>query len=324
MTTNLGKKIREIGQKVLIDESEAIKSLINTIGEEFENLVEYILNTPSKVLISGIGKSAIIAQKIVATLNSTGTTAVFMHAADALHGDLGLLEKTDIVIFISKSGNTPELKVLVPLLSGKCHKIAAIVSDTQSYLAKTADILINAHVSKEACPLDLAPTSSTTVALAIGDALAMALLTARSFTAEDFASFHPGGSLGKKLYLKVSDLSSQHEMPAVHEEADIKQVILEISKKRLGATAVLDSQKNVKGIITDGDLRRMLYDYKDFLHLKAIDIASTQPKTIKFDDYAINALNKMREHAISQLLVTQHGKAVGFIHMHDLLREGIV
>jgi len=322
--TKVEKNIIDTAKKVLLDESEAIKSLINTIDSGFEEVVNVILGSRGKVVLSGIGKSAIIAQKITATLNSTGQQAVFMHATDAVHGDLGIIDDEDVVIILSKSGNTPELKVLVPLIRRLPNRLVAMVSDTGSFLAKNSDYVLNAHVDREACPLNLAPTTSTTVSLALGDALAVCLLEARGFSNRDFARFHPGGALGKKLYLKVSDIYPQNEVPVVSEQASMEDVILEMTSRRLGTTAVVDSAKRLSGIITDGDLRRKLKEKKDIFTLKAIDLMSRNPKVISKDEYAVNALNKMQELSITQLVVEENGKVLGFIHLHDLLREGLV
>lgn len=304
-------------------ESKAIESLISTIDEQFSAAVETILNSSGRLVISGIGKSAIIAQKIVATMNSTGQPAVFMHAADAIHGDLGMIQPNDIVLLISKSGNTPEVKVLLPLLKRLGNKLIALVSDTSSALAAQSDFVLNAHVEKEACPLNLAPTTSTTVALAVGDALAVCLLEARQFSTQDFAKFHPGGNLGKRLYLKVSDIYPQHELPVISEEATVREIIVEISSKRLGATAVSNAAGNLSGIITDGDLRRMLNKYADFSDLNAKAIMSKNPQTIEPEAYAIAALQVMQERSITQLIVSENGKPLGFVHLHDLLKEGL-
>ncbi|WP_367915014.1 SIS domain-containing protein [Leadbetterella sp. DM7] len=322
--TKVEKNIIDTAKKVLLDESEAIKSLINTIDSGFEEVVNVILGSRGKVVLSGIGKSAIIAQKITATLNSTGQQAVFMHATDAVHGDLGIIDDEDVVIILSKSGNTPELKVLVPLIRRLPNRLVAMVSDTSSFLAKNSDYVLNAHVDREACPLNLAPTTSTTVSLALGDALAVCLLEARGFSNRDFARFHPGGALGKKLYLKVSDIYPQNEVPVVSEQASMEDVILEMTSRRLGTTAVVDSAGRLSGIITDGDLRRKLKEKKDIFTLKAIDLMSRNPKVISKDEYAVNALNKMQELSITQLVVEENEKVLGFIHLHDLLREGLV
>ena len=325
MKTKLEKKIQSVAKKVLQDEAEAILSLKNHIDEQFEACVEAILVCEGRLVITGIGKSAIIAQKIVATLNSTGTPAIFMHAADAIHGDLGMIQGDDIVLCISKSGDTPEIKILVPLLKRYGNRLIAMVSNISSYLAKNADFVLNAHVEREACPLNLAPTTSTTAALALGDALAMCLLEGRDFTSKDFAKYHPGGSLGKKLYLKVRDIFPQNAVPKVTESADIQTVILEMTSKRLGATAVVNDENELLGIVTDGDLRRMLKNnQQEFSILQAKDIMNPSPKVISADEYAANALAVMQEKNITQLVVVDNNKVEGFIHLHDLLREGLV
>jgi arabinose-5-phosphate isomerase len=322
--TKVEKKIIETAKKVLLDESEAIKSLISTIDESFVKVVQKILEAKGKVVLSGIGKSGIIAQKISATLNSTGQQSVFMHATDAVHGDLGIIDDNDVIIILSKSGNTPELKVLVPLIKRLPNVLVAMVSDLDSFLAKNSDYVLNAHVDQEACPMNLAPTTSTTVSLAIGDALAVCLLEARGFTNRDFAKYHPGGSLGKKLYLKVSDIYPNNEVPTVLETASMEEVIMEISSKRLGTTAVVNEDKLLVGVITDGDLRRKLREKIDIFALNAKDIMSLNPKTIAKNEYAVNALNKMQELSITQLVVEEKGEVLGFVHLHDLLKEGLV
>jgi arabinose-5-phosphate isomerase len=325
--TKLEKKIQSVAKKVLQDEAEAILSLKNYIDEQFEACINAILVCKGRLVVTGIGKSAIIAQKIVATFNSTGTPAVFMHAADAIHGDLGMIQEADMVLCISKSGDTPEIKVLVPLLKRYGNRLIAMVSNISSYLAQNADFVLNAHVEREACPLNLAPTTSTTAALALGDALAMCLLEGRDFTSKDFAKFHPGGSLGKKLYLKVRDIFPQNAVPKVAENADIQTVILEMTSKRLGATAVVNEEDELLGIITDGDLRRMLNaarSQQEFSVLRAKDIMNVSPKVISADEYAANALAVMQEKNITQLVVVNNKKVEGFIHLHDLLREGLV
>lgn len=324
METKIEKNIIEIAKKVLTDESEAIKSLISTIDVRFEQIVYAILASKGKIVLTGIGKSAIIAQKISATLNSTGQKAVFMHATDAMHGDLGIIDSEDIIIFLSKSGNTPEIKVLMPLLKRLGNKIIALVSNIESYLAKNSDFIINAHVDSEACPLNLAPTTSTTVALALGDALAVCLLEARDFSKKEFARFHPGGSLGKKLYLRVSDIYPNNALPKVLETTEIQSVILEMTTKRLGSTAVVNSNDELVGIITDGDLRRMLKNGIEFSTLKARDIMGNSPKIIEPDEFAVNALLKMQDLNITQLVVTEGKTVLGFVHLHDLLKEGLI
>ena len=321
---NVAKNIRTIARDVLLNESKAIENLINFIDSDFEACVRYIFQSKGRVVITGIGKSAIIANKIVATLNSTGTPALFMHAADAIHGDLGMIQHEDIVICISKSGNTPEIKVLVPLLKRRGSKLVALVSNINSYLAQQADFVLNATISEEACPHNLAPTTSTTVHLAMGDALAVCLLELRNFSSQDFAQYHPGGSLGKQLYLKVEDIFVQHELPLVRLETPLKDVIIEISSKRLGATAVVDDQMRLLGIVTDGDLRRMLQKETNLAQLTAADIMTKTPKTINRDEFAVLALQIMQQNNITQLVVKDGEKVAGFVHLHDLLKEGIV
>lgn len=321
---NLAKNIRNTATRVLQNEANAILNLIEGLDGDFDACVERILHSKGRVVITGVGKSAIIANKIVATLNSTGTPALFMHAGDAIHGDLGMIQEADIVLCISKSGNTPEIKVLVPLLKKLGSNLVAMVSNTNSYLAEQADFVLNATIGEEACPHNLAPTTSTTAHLALGDALAVCLLEARGFTSDDFAKYHPGGSLGKQLYLKVGDVLSKGIVPIVIEDAGISEVIIEISGKRLGATAVNDAEGNLTGIITDGDLRRMLGKTLDIQALKAKDIMTINPKTISKDEYAIRALNQMRNFNITQLVAMDGGKIAGFVHIHDLMKEGIV
>ncbi|MDO9187863.1 MAG: KpsF/GutQ family sugar-phosphate isomerase [Bacteroidia bacterium] len=316
-------KIIELAKSTLTIEADSIRNLLNYINNDFVACVQLIYESKGRVVVTGIGKSAIIAQKIVATFNSTGTPAIFMHAADAIHGDLGTLQQDDIVICISKSGNTPEIKVLVPLLKIGGNKLIALVGNIESYLAKQADYILNSTVEKEACPNNLAPTSSTTAQLAMGDALAVCLLDYRGFSSKDFAKYHPGGALGKKLYLKVSDISSQNQTPQVKPDDSIKAVILEISSKRLGATAVIDNGDLV-GVITDGDLRRMLEKSDSISDLKASDIMNKTPKRIDADELAINAMLLLEQNNITQLIVTDKGKYHGFVHLHDLLKEGII
>ncbi|GEO03070.1 D-arabinose 5-phosphate isomerase [Adhaeribacter aerolatus] len=319
------KNIKLIAKNVLQQEATAIQRLVNFIDDDFEACAEAILNTRGRVVITGIGKSAHIAAKIVATLNSTGTPALFMHAADAIHGDIGMIQPEDFVICISKSGNTPEVKVLVPLLKRKGSKLAALVGNPTSYLAQQADYILNASVEKEACPHNLAPTSSTTAALALGDALAVCLLETRDFSSRDFANLHPGGSLGKQLYLRVTDIYTQNAAPAVTETAALKEIIIEISSKRLGATAVLtEDTGRLTGIITDGDLRRMLNKYDSLQTIQASDIMTAAPLTIDADEYATAALEIMQKRNITQLIVTKSGNFAGFVHLHDLLKEGLI
>ena len=318
------KNIRSLAVGTLLKEAKALENLTNCIDADFEACVNEIHHSKGRVVVTGVGKSAIIANKLVATLNSTGTPALFMHAADAIHGDLGMVQSEDIIICISKSGNTPEIKVLTPLLKRRGAKLVALVSNTNSYLAQQADFVLNATIDEEACPNNLAPTTSTTAHMAMGDALAVCLLELRNFTSEDFARFHPGGSLGKQLYLKVDDIYPSHALPMVQPEATIKDVIIEISSKRLGAAAVCGQDRNLMGIITDGDLRRMLEKHTDLSALKASEIMTKNPRTIERGEFAVRALEIMQTNNITQLVVTDQGKVAGFIHLHDLLKEGIV
>ena len=317
-------EIIEIGKQAIKHEAKSITLLENFINEDFAESVKEIFNSKGRVIITGIGKSANISQKIVATLNSTGTPAIFMHAADAIHGDLGIVQENDIVICISKSGNTPEIKVLIPLLKSRNNKLIAIVSNTESFLAKHSDLVLKAYVESEACPNNLAPTSSTTAQLVMGDALAIALLDYRKFSSDDFAKYHPGGSLGKKLYLRVSDLFRQNEKPIVRENDSIDKVILEITTKRLGATVVLSEDDKIKGIITDGDLRRMLFSGKDSKLMTAKDIMGANPKVIQGNELAVSAFNLMEQNSITQLIVIDRDTYLGIVHIHDILKEGIV
>ncbi|HKL07685.1 MAG TPA: KpsF/GutQ family sugar-phosphate isomerase [Bacteroidales bacterium] len=316
--------IKNLAIKTILQEAESIKKLAGYIDNDFEKIVQLIYNSNGRVVVTGIGKSANIANKIVASLNSTGTPSIFMHAADAIHGDLGMIQKDDVIICISKSGNTPEIKVLVPIIKSRGNILIGMVSSTDSFLAKQADYVLKSTVDKEACPNNLAPTSSTTAQLVIGDALAVCLLEYRGFSSEDFAKVHPGGALGKKLYMRVSDLYKNNESPKVFMNEDIKNVIVEISSKRLGATAVLDENNQLKGIITDGDIRRMLQKFNTFEKLTAKDIMSPNPKTISKDELAINAFNLMESNSITQLIVVQKEKYLGMVHLHDILKEGIV
>lgn len=320
----LVKNIQSTAKKVLQEEAEAIQKIIDKIDSDFESCVNHLLNSRGRFVITGIGKSAIIAQKIVATLNSTGTPALFMHAADAIHGDLGMIQDGDTVMCISKSGDTPEIKVLVPLIKRTGVKLIAMVSNPQSYLGKNADFILHALAEREADLLNLAPTTSTTVALALGDALAVCLLECRGFSSTDFAKYHPGGALGKKLYLKVSDIYPNHELPIVQFNTSIKDAIVEISSKRLGATAVVNADGTLAGIITDGDVRRMLNKYEVLTGLEAKDIMTPNPKTIEPDAYATEALQVMQEKNITSLVVLENHKPIGFVHLHDLLKEGLV
>jgi len=317
------ESIIEAGINTLQLESQAIFGLIKYINDDFVNAVNLIIATDGRVVVTGIGKSAIIAQKIVATFNSTGTPAVFMHAADAVHGDLGMIQKNDIVICISKSGNTPEIKVLSPLLKQAGNTLIGMVGQLDSTLAHHSDFILNTTVEKEACPHNLAPTTSTSAQLAMGDALAMALLHAREFNKDDFAKYHPGGSLGKKLYLKAADLAVRNEKPSISAHAPIKDVIIEISQNRLGVVVVIENDA-ILGVITDGDIRRMLEKHTNLAEIKAQDIMNKYPKKIDEADLAINALEIIKHNNITQLLVTQGDKYFGIIHLHDLLQEGII
>jgi len=316
--------IKQLAIQTIKTEAGAIEKLASYIDDDFEKCVSLIFNAKGRVIVSGIGKSAIIASKIVATLNSTGTPAIFMHAADAIHGDLGIIQPDDVIICLSKSGNTPEIKVLIPLIRNLGNKIVAIVSSTDSYLAQKADLVLKATVDKEACPNNLAPTSSTTAQLVIGDALAVCLLKVRGFSPDDFARVHPGGSLGKKLYMRVSDIYVKENPPKVNPEDKIRTIIMEMTSKRMGATAVVDSSNCVDGIITDGDLRRMLQKNEKIESLTAKDIMTVNPKSIDKKELAINAYNTMESYKITQLIVTDNKKYAGMIHLHDILREGII
>lgn len=320
---NEQNRIIAVAKKTIETESKAILHLAELVDHEFANAVECIYQSKGRVIITGIGKSAIIATKIVATLNSTGTPAIFMHAADAIHGDLGTIQENDTVICISKSGNTPEIKVLVPLIKAIGNKLIGITSQKQSFLGQQADYILNAYVEKEACPNNLAPTTSTTAQLVIGDALAMCLLELRGFSSKDFAKFHPGGSLGKKLYLRVSDLTSLNEKPQVHPDTNVKEVIVEITEKLLGVTAVVEND-SIVGIITDGDLRRMLTKVDNFIGLTAKDIMSKDPKLISNDAMAVEAMELMDKHGITQLLAEENGQYSGVVHIHNLTKEGII
>jgi arabinose-5-phosphate isomerase len=317
------KAILTTAKKTMITESDAIAHLSTLLDDQFASTVNCIYESVGRVVITGIGKSAIIASKIVATLNSTGTPAIFMHAADAIHGDLGTIQKDDVVICISKSGNTPEIKMLVPLIKLGNNKLIGMCGNLDSFLAENADFVLNTFVKKEACPNNLAPTTSTTAQLVMGDALAICLLELRGFSSQDFAKYHPGGTLGKKLYLRVSDIVGNNLKPQVGVDADVKQVIIEISEKMLGVTAVMSNDKIV-GIITDGDIRRMLNKYENINGLKAKDIMTTNPKTIGADVLAIKALKKMRSNSLSQLLAVDGEDYVGVVHLHNLINEGIL
>ena len=317
------KSIKKIAIRTIIEEGEAIADLVNSINDDFVKCVELILHSKGRVIVTGIGKSAIIGAKLVASLNSTGTPSIFMHAADAIHGDLGTVQKEDIIVCLSKSGETSEIKILIPLLKLYGSSLIAIVGNPHSYLAKQADYILDTMVKKEACPNNLAPTSSTTAQMVMGDALTVCLLECRGFTTSDFAKLHPGGALGKQLYLRVADLYINNQAPKVQLSDSIKTIILEISSKRLGATAVLDHGQ-LKGIITDGDLRRMLEKTTDFEKITAGDIMTISPKTVDPNTLVVTALSIMRKNNITQLLVTDKDRYLGVLHLHDILKEGII
>lgn len=325
MSTLSAIDIKSVALRTIGLEAEAIASLQTMVNDDFERAVKAIYETKGRVVISGIGKSALIAQKLVATLNSTGTPAVFLHAADAIHGDLGMIQQDDVVMIISKSGESPEIKVLVPLVKNFGNTLIGMVGNTASFLARQSGIVLNTTVSQEACPNNLAPTSSTTAQLVMGDAIAVSLMELRGFSSEDFARFHPGGTLGKKLYLHVSDLYVNNEKPRVTETASLKEVIVEISRKRLGTTAVTDESNRLLGIITDGDLRRMLEKNIPLDSVTAKEIMTLNPKTITADALAVEALDRLRKFDINQLVVVSGDASyLGFIHLHDLIREGLI
>ncbi|WPY97879.1 KpsF/GutQ family sugar-phosphate isomerase [Christiangramia sp. OXR-203] len=319
----LSEQIISSAKETISNEAKAIANLENYIDEEFIKAVEVIYKSEGRVVVTGIGKSAIIANKIVATLNSTGTPSIFMHAADAIHGDLGIVQDNDVVICISKSGDSPEIKVLVPLIKNFHNVLIGLTGNKESFLGKQADYVLNSYVEKEACPNNLAPTTSTTAQMVIGDAIAVCLLNLKGFSSRDFAKYHPGGSLGKKLYLRVSDIVSQNMVPMVSAETDVANVIIEISEKMLGVTAVLENERII-GIITDGDIRRMLKDHGEINGLKARDIMSADPKTIEQDTLAVVAMEILEKNQISQLLAVENGKYTGVVHLHNLIREGIL
>ena len=314
--------IIEFGKEAIKLQSESIRNLVELVDDNFETAINLILNSKGRVVVTGIGKSAIIANKIVATLNSTGTPSIFMHAADAIHGDLGIIKKDDVIICISKSGNTPEIMDLVPFLKMTKNPLIAITGDTNSSLAKNSSVVLNSHVDVEICPNNLAPTNSTTAQLVIGDAIAATLVKIKGFTSNDFAKFHPGGSLGKKLYLKVNDLIDSTVKPMVSTDDDIKDVIIEISNKMLGITPVF-SKDTIVGVITDGDLRRTLLNNQEISKLKAKDIMSTNPQIIDSETLASEALEIMKKNKISQLIVTNNNSYFGVIHIQSLIKEGI-
>lgn len=310
-------------KKTILSESESIANLVQFLDDDFAKTAEIIYNSKGRLVVTGIGKSALIATKIVATLNSTGTPSMFLHAAEAIHGDLGMVQPGDVVICISKSGNSPEIKVLVPLLKRFGNVLIGMTANKNSFLGKESDFVLNAYVESEACPNNLAPTNSTTAQLVLGDALAVCLMEMRDFKSEDFAKYHPGGALGKKLLLRVGDMLDGTHKPEVAPESSIKAAIVEISEKRLGVTAVIENNKII-GIITDGDIRRMLNDRDNIAGVTAADIMTRNPKTIRSTDMAADALNTMENHAITQLVVADDGEYKGILHLHDILKEGIV
>jgi arabinose-5-phosphate isomerase len=316
--------LKDLAVSVIDKEAQAVKNLKPYIDDVFVEVINLIYSSKGRLVITGIGKSAIIGNKIVATLNSTGTPAIFMHAADAIHGDLGIIQPHDVVMCISKSGNTPEIKVLVPLINRMGNKLIAMVSNSESYLALHSDYIVRATVDAEACPNNLAPTSSTTTQLVMGDAIAVCLLKMRGFSQEDFAKYHPGGSLGKRLYLRVDDVFDKSVRPWVKEQESIQNTIINISQNRLGATAVLDCNENLLGIITDGDVRRMIEKGKPLDTLTARDIMSKNPKVIDRTELAVHAFGIMEKNKITSVVVMDDGKYAGLIHIHDVLREGIV
>lgn len=318
----MNDKIKKSALLAIENEIVSIEGIRKSVNDDFIDVVKAVFTSGGRVIITGIGKSAIIATKIVATLNSTGTPSIFMHAADAIHGDLGIIQKDDIVIIISKSGGTPEIKILIPLIKARGNILVGMVGNLDSYLAKQSNFILDTTVEREACPNNLAPTSSTTAQLVLGDAFAISLLELRGFTAADFAKMHPGGALGKRMFVRVGDLSIKNEVPKVDINESVTKVIIEISSKRLGATAVLENGK-LQGIITDGDIRRMLEKSPDFSELTAKDIFAGSPRTIGKDELVVNALSTMRENNITQLLVVNNEEYVGVIHLHDILNEGI-
>jgi arabinose-5-phosphate isomerase len=316
--------IRTTAIQTIRSEAGSVEALARFIDEGFEKTVGFIHESKGRIIISGIGKSAIVAQKIVATFNSTGTPALFMHAADAIHGDLGMIQQDDVVMILSNSGNSPEIKALVPLIKSFGNKLVGMVGNMQSYLASHADFLVNATVTSEACPNNLAPTNSTTAQMVMGDVLAVCLMNLKAFTEQDFARYHPGGNIGKRLYLRVEDMYKINPKPCVQLHTAVKEVITEISRNRLGCTAVLDEDKKLAGIITDGDVRRMLEQHDNISHLQAKDIYSGKPKTVQPQTLAIEALQLMKKHDITQLIVMDNTVYAGVLHLHDLLREGII
>ena len=319
----LKETILASARKTILSESDSIAKLSGLLTNDFANAVEAIFNCKGRLVVTGIGKSAIIAQKMVATFNSTGTPSLFLHAAEAIHGDLGMVQPQDITICISKSGNSPEIKALAPLLKRYNNILIGITGNLTSYLGKESHLVLNAFVDQESCPNNLAPTNSTTAQLVLGDALAVCLMELRNFKSEDFAQYHPGGALGKKLLLRVSDMLDTSHKPTVDYNATIKNVIFEISEKRLGVTAVVENEK-VIGIITDGDIRRMLNANDNFTHLSAKDIMTKNPKTVSYQAMVVDAFNILEDFSITQLVVLDNDKYVGILHIHDILKEGIV
>ncbi|MEI8097569.1 MAG: KpsF/GutQ family sugar-phosphate isomerase [Sediminibacterium sp.] len=320
----MNQSIQKTALRTIELEAASVAGLLTFINANFEKAINVIHASKGRLVISGIGKSAIVAQKIVATLNSTGTPALFMHAADAIHGDLGMIQEADIVLIISKSGESPEIKVLVPLIRNFGNTLIAMVGNMDSFLAKESAIVLNTTVSQEACPNNLAPTSSTTVQMVMGDVIAVCLMELNGFSQRDFAKYHPGGNLGKRLYLRVGELSKQNASPKVLASASLKEVIVEITQKRLGITAVVNEQNQIIGIITDGDLRRMLEKSSSLDQITANDILTLNPKTIGADNLAVEALEILRNNDISALLVADNNEYLGVLHLHDLVREGIV
>lgn len=320
----MNNNIPALALQTIETEASAILGLKAFINNDFEKIIQAIHEAKGRLIVSGIGKSAIVAQKIVATLNSTGTPSLFMHAADAIHGDLGMITSDDIVMLISKSGESPEIKVLIPLINNFGNLLIGMVGNTESFLAKQANLMLNTNVEKEACPNNLAPTSSTTAQMVMGDVLAVCLMKLNQFNNRDFAKFHPGGNLGKRLYLRVADLATANEKPWVLANATLKKVIVEITQNRMGVTAVVDENQQLIGIITDGDLRRMLEKTSDISTICASDILSIHPITVQPEALAVEALELLKKHDISQLIVAENGIYKGIIHIHDLIREGIV
>lgn len=317
------EKILASAKKTILSESEAIAKLVDFLSDDFAKAIEYILHSKGRLVVTGIGKSAIIAQKMVATFNSTGTPSLFLHAAEAIHGDLGMVQPEDTIICISKSGNSPEIKVLVPLLKRDGNPLIGITASVSSFLGKESDVVINAHVDQEACPNNLAPTNSTTAQLVLGDAMAVCLMEMRNFKSEDFAKYHPGGALGKKLLLRVTNMLDRTHKPSVTPTSSVKDVIVEISEKRLGVTAVMENGTLV-GIVTDGDIRRMLNKTETITGLTAQDIMTKNPKTVQLDTMVVDAFNTMEDFSITQLVVFDKEEYVGILHIHDILKEGII